>query len=88
MRLVQVMENTPAEAAGLLDEDLIVAIEGAPAAGMDQRDVVRAPARPDRDPRAGQRAARRPPGAPFRSTSSATTSCRRPSATAASTTSR
>ncbi|WP_162906851.1 S41 family peptidase [Algihabitans albus] len=41
VRLVSVMEETPAEAAGLQDEDLIVTIAGRPAAGMDQRDVVR-----------------------------------------------
>jgi carboxyl-terminal processing protease len=42
VRLVSVMEKTPAEAAGLIDEDLIVAIEDRSAAGMEQRDVVRA----------------------------------------------
>lgn len=42
VRLVSVMERTPAEAAGLRDQDLIVEIAGKLAAGMDQRDVVRA----------------------------------------------
>ncbi len=42
VRLVSVMEDTPAEAAGLQDEDLIVAIEDVPTPGMDQREVVRA----------------------------------------------
>jgi carboxyl-terminal processing protease len=41
VRLVSVMENTPAAAAGLQDEDLIVAIEGQPTPGMEQREVVR-----------------------------------------------
>ena len=41
VRLVSVMEETPAEAAGLQDEDLIVGIAGRLAAGMEQRDVIR-----------------------------------------------
>ena len=39
--VVSVMENTPAESAGLIDNDLITAIEGTPVEGLSQRDVVR-----------------------------------------------
>ncbi|MEX2628815.1 MAG: S41 family peptidase [Tistlia sp.] len=41
VRVMDVMEGTPAEAAGLMNEDLIVAIDGETAIGIDQRDVVR-----------------------------------------------
>lgn len=39
--IVSVMENTPAETAGLIDDDLITAIDGTPVEGLSQRDVVR-----------------------------------------------
>lgn len=41
VRVMDVMEGTPAEASGLKNEDLIVAIDGESAVGLDQRDVVR-----------------------------------------------
>jgi carboxyl-terminal processing protease len=40
VRVVNVMEGTPAQQAGLRDNDLIIAIEGVPVAGMDQEEVV------------------------------------------------
>ncbi|WP_299626763.1 S41 family peptidase [Pelagibius sp.] len=39
--IVSVMENTPAESAGLIDDDLIIAINGTPVEGLSQREVVR-----------------------------------------------
>ncbi|SMF20754.1 carboxyl-terminal processing protease [Tistlia consotensis] len=41
VRVMDVMEGTPAEAAGLKNDDLIVSIDGESAVGLDQRDVVR-----------------------------------------------
>jgi len=41
VKILSVMENTPAEAAGLRDLDVITYIEGEPAAGLSQNDVVR-----------------------------------------------
>lgn len=41
VRILSVMENTPAEEAGLEDNDIITHIDGAPTAGLSQRDVVR-----------------------------------------------
>ena len=40
VKVVSVMENTPAEAAGLKDLDIITHIDGEPAAGLSQREVV------------------------------------------------
>ncbi len=39
--VLSVMENTPAERAGLQDDDVITAIDGAPVEGLSQRTVVR-----------------------------------------------
>ena len=41
VRVLNVMENTPAERAGLRDEDIIVEIDGETAVGLTQREVVR-----------------------------------------------
>jgi carboxyl-terminal processing protease len=41
VKILSVMENTPAEAAGLRDLDVITFIDGQPAAGLSQDDVVR-----------------------------------------------
>ncbi len=41
VRVMDVMEGTPAEQAGLRNEDLIIEIDGETAVGLDQRDVVR-----------------------------------------------
>ena len=41
VKVLSVMENTPAEQAGLLDGDVIVMIEGQPVVGLTQREVVR-----------------------------------------------
>ena len=41
VKILSVMENTPAEDAGLKSEDIIVHIEAEPAAGLSQREVVR-----------------------------------------------
>ena len=41
VRILNVMENTPAERAGLRDDDLIVAIDGEAAAGLSQREIVK-----------------------------------------------
>ncbi|MEX0921225.1 MAG: S41 family peptidase [Rhodovibrionaceae bacterium] len=41
VRVNSVMENTPAERAGLLADDLITHIDGAAAAGVAQREVIR-----------------------------------------------
>lgn len=41
VRVLSVMDNTPAERAGLRDDDVIVTIEGESAVGLDQREVVR-----------------------------------------------
>ncbi|MHC4067752.1 MAG: S41 family peptidase, partial [Planctomycetota bacterium] len=41
VKILSVMENTPAEAAGLRDLDVITFIDGQPAAGLSQNDVVR-----------------------------------------------
>jgi len=40
VKILSVMENTPAESAGLMDNDLITQINGEPAAGLSQREVV------------------------------------------------
>jgi carboxyl-terminal processing protease len=40
VKILSVMENTPAESAGLMDNDLITHINGEPAAGLSQREVV------------------------------------------------
>jgi carboxyl-terminal processing protease len=40
VKILSVMENTPAEAAGLQEFDVITHIDGEPAAGLSQRDVV------------------------------------------------
>ncbi|HIP79000.1 MAG TPA: PDZ domain-containing protein, partial [Kiloniellaceae bacterium] len=39
--ILSVMEDTPAEDAGLVSEDVITAIDGAPVEGLSQRQVVR-----------------------------------------------
>ncbi|MEM7222785.1 MAG: S41 family peptidase [Pseudomonadota bacterium] len=41
VKVLSVMENTPAEIAGLMDQDLIVAIDGQSAAGISQQEAVR-----------------------------------------------
>jgi len=41
VRVLSVMENTPAEAAGLHDNDIITAIDGQATLGLNQREVVR-----------------------------------------------
>ncbi len=41
VRILSVMENTPAERAGLEDNDIIVEIDGATTVGLSQREVVR-----------------------------------------------
>ncbi|MCG8357803.1 MAG: S41 family peptidase [Kiloniellales bacterium] len=41
VKVLSVMENTPAENAGLLDGDVIVQIDGTPVKGLTQREVVR-----------------------------------------------
>ena len=41
VKILSVMENTPAAASGLLDGDVIVMIEGEPVTGLSQREVVR-----------------------------------------------
>ncbi len=41
VRILSVMENTPAERSGLQDNDIIVAIDGTPTVGLSQREVVR-----------------------------------------------
>ena len=41
VKVLSVMENTPAEAAGLLDGDVIVMIDGQAVTGLNQREVVR-----------------------------------------------
>ncbi len=41
VKVLSVMENTPAEASGLLDGDVIVMIDGTPVKGLSQREVVR-----------------------------------------------
>ena len=41
VKILSVMENTPAEASGLKDGDVIVMIDGDPVTGLSQRDVVR-----------------------------------------------
>lgn len=40
VRILNVMENTPAERAGLRDDDVIVAIDGEAAIGLSQREIV------------------------------------------------
>jgi carboxyl-terminal processing protease len=40
IKVLSVMENTPAATAGVLDGDLILSIDGQPAAGIDQREAV------------------------------------------------
>ncbi len=40
VKILSVMEDTPAEASGLQDNDLITFIEGEPAVGLSQREVV------------------------------------------------
>ncbi len=39
--ILSVMDDTPAQAAGLREEDVIVEIDGEPTAGLSQRDVVK-----------------------------------------------
>ena len=41
VRILSVMENTPAERSGLQDNDIIVEIDGVPTVGLSQREVVR-----------------------------------------------
>ncbi len=41
VRILSVMEDTPAESAGLKDQDLIAMIDGEPAVGLSQNEVVR-----------------------------------------------
>ena len=41
VRILSVMENTPAERSGLEDNDIIVEIDGASTVGLSQREVVR-----------------------------------------------
>ncbi|MCH8925134.1 MAG: S41 family peptidase [Proteobacteria bacterium] len=41
VRILSVMENTPAERSGLQDNDIIVEIDGMPTVGLSQREVVR-----------------------------------------------
>ena len=41
VRILSVMERTPAQRAGLLDNDVIVRIDGETAAGLSQREIVR-----------------------------------------------
>ena len=41
VKVLSVMENTPAEEAGLIDGDVFVMIEGQPVTGLSQREVVR-----------------------------------------------
>lgn len=41
VKVVSVIEGTPAETAGLKAEDVITAIDGEPAAGMSQREAIR-----------------------------------------------
>ncbi len=41
VKVLSVMENTPAEASGLKDSDVIVQIDGVAVKGLSQRDVVR-----------------------------------------------
>ena len=41
IKVLSVMENTPAEEAGIKDEDVIVAIDGEAARGLSQREAVR-----------------------------------------------
>ncbi len=41
VKILSVMEDTPAESAGLKEQDIITAIDGTPASGMSQREVVR-----------------------------------------------
>ena len=41
VRILSVMENTPAERSGLQDNDIIVEIDGTPTVGLSQREVVR-----------------------------------------------
>ena len=41
VKVLSVMENTPAQDSGLLDGDVIVMIDGEPVTGLSQRDVVR-----------------------------------------------
>ncbi len=41
VRILSVMEKTPAEVAGLLDNDIIVSVNGDTTVGMSQREVVR-----------------------------------------------
>jgi carboxyl-terminal processing protease len=41
VRILSVMEDTPAERSGLEDNDIIVEIDGAPTTGLSQREVVR-----------------------------------------------
>ena len=41
VKVLSVMEDTPAEHSGVLDNDVIVMIDGKPAAGLSQREVVR-----------------------------------------------
>ncbi len=40
VKIVSVMENTPSETAGLKDLDIVTHIDGQPAAGLSQREVV------------------------------------------------
>ena len=41
VKIVSVMEETPAQRSGMQDGDVVVTIDGVPAAGMSQREVVR-----------------------------------------------
>lgn len=41
VRILSVMEDTPAERAGLMDNDIVTHIDDGPTVGMDQREVVR-----------------------------------------------